>query len=57
MGLPNGYPLFMLIAGFIVGILIVREIAMWYWKINKIVDQLELQNEILKHIAKEITEK
>jgi hypothetical protein len=42
-------PIFAIIASIIV-ILIIREIVMWYWKINKIVHLLEEQNSLLRKL-------
>ncbi len=51
-----GYTLIYIFIIFI-AVIIVREIVMWYWKINEIVLQLEKQNEILKIIAKQLEDK
>ncbi len=42
---------------FAILILIIREIVMWYWKINTIVYTLEEQNEILLDIVQELRKK
>lgn len=38
----------------IVGILLIREIFTWYWKLNSIVYELEKQNKTLTNIAEEL---
>lgn len=35
-------------------VFIVREVVMWYWKINTIVENLEAQNRLLKSIKEEL---
>jgi hypothetical protein len=37
-------------------ILLIREIIMWYWKINRIVSLQESQEELLENIYNELTE-
>lgn len=41
----------------IIFILLIREIATWYWKINTIVYELREQNDALSDILKELKDK
>ena len=54
MGFFEDVNIYYLLFILLVVIFIVREIATWYWKINRIVHVLELQNEMLKQIANKI---
>jgi hypothetical protein len=38
-------------------ILLIREIVMWYWKINDIVYQLEQQSKLLERISEQLKSK
>ena len=46
-----GFVMLLLLIGLI---LIMREIAMWYWKINEIVYQLEQQSKLLDRISQQL---
>lgn len=41
----------------VIVILLIREIATWYWKINTIVYELREQNDALSDILKELKDK
>lgn len=46
---------FILVIGIVVGILLlIREVVTWYWKINKISNLLEEQNELLRDIRERL---
>lgn len=44
------------IAIIVLFVLLIRELIMWYWKINRIVKTQELQEDILVDIHKELVE-
>jgi hypothetical protein len=43
------------LAGIIIVFLICREIVCWYWKINKLVELMEEQNDLLSSLSTKIT--